>query len=263
MKTKIKVFMMCLVIIIISLSFSLFASATTANDCTINFNKSKGSVFCKVINCSNDVGFEVTTPNNRVILYKNVWYDTKTYLYNTIWLTDGAGTYLIKFYKYNSNHSSRTYLTSFTLYTSLNLDKYLYPGADVESKTSYIKNLANKITYGIKTNKAKVKAILDYSYNQIVYDFNEILKPQNHWNHGAMWAYIYRTGICHDYADLFASLCRASGIRCKVVVGYVSGNFHAWNEVYLNNVWIKVCPTMHRYNNNMLWVKTGEYFQAN
>lgn len=52
-------------------------------------------------------------------------------------------------------------------------------------------------------------------------------------------------GICGDYANLMAALCRAVGLPVKVIHGEatVPGGFkgyHAWNEVLINDNWVAV-----------------------
>ena len=43
-----------------------------------------------------------------------------------------------------------------------------------------------------------------------------------------------KTGICYDFASLYAVLLRSQGIPVKLVKGYTSNakGYHAWNEVY-------------------------------
>lgn len=51
------------------------------------------------------------------------------------------------------------------------------------------------------------------------------------------------TGICSDKATLLASMLRSQGIPTKYVTGEVSGDAHAWNEVYIDNTWLSIDPT--------------------
>lgn len=55
-----------------------------------------------------------------------------------------------------------------------------------------------------------------------------------------------KSGICYDFAALYAAMCRSSGIPCKLVKGYadyVPGVYHAWCEVYIEGQWLTVDPT--------------------
>lgn len=49
-----------------------------------------------------------------------------------------------------------------------------------------------------------------------------------------------RSGICYDFANLFAAICRSQGVPCYCVDGYHKENkhyLHAWNRVFFNGVW--------------------------
>lgn len=52
-------------------------------------------------------------------------------------------------------------------------------------------------------------------------------------------------GVCQDYAHIFLSLCRMSGIPCRYVVGMLIGEgaSHAWVEVFDDGFWYGVDPT--------------------
>jgi len=59
--------------------------------------------------------------------------------------------------------------------------------------------------------------------------------------------YLEETGICYDYAALFAAMLRSIGIPTKLVKGYSKENpevYHAWNEVLINGTWIVVDTTL-------------------
>jgi transglutaminase-like putative cysteine protease len=57
-------------------------------------------------------------------------------------------------------------------------------------------------------------------------------------------------GDCNEHAVLYAALCRAIGIPCKIAVGlvYRDGYFwyHAWNKVFLGT-WVPVDPTFGQF----------------
>ncbi len=59
--------------------------------------------------------------------------------------------------------------------------------------------------------------------------------------------YIEGSGICYDYASLFAAMLRSIGIPAKLVKGYSAQDpdvYHAWNEVYIGGQWIVVDTTL-------------------
>lgn len=59
--------------------------------------------------------------------------------------------------------------------------------------------------------------------------------------------YIEGSGICYDYASLFAAMLRSIGVPAKLVKGYAAQNpdvYHAWNEVYVGGEWLVVDTTL-------------------
>jgi protein-glutamine gamma-glutamyltransferase len=66
-----------------------------------------------------------------------------------------------------------------------------------------------------------------------------------------------REGYCEYYSHAFAFLMRAAGVPTRVVTGFAGGHYpdgadyllvtnsnaHAWNEVLINDEWIRVDPT--------------------
>ena len=72
-----------------------------------------------------------------------------------------------------------------------------------------------------------------------------------------------KKGDCNEHSILYASLLRAIGIPCEIVVGliYQEGFFwyHAWNAIYLNK-WIFVDPTYSEFPASPLHImlKIGE-----
>ena len=58
--------------------------------------------------------------------------------------------------------------------------------------------------------------------------------------------YAAKTGICFDYSAVFAGSLRSQGVPVKLCKGYADGlgEYHAWNEIYLNGRWIVVDTTV-------------------
>ena len=58
--------------------------------------------------------------------------------------------------------------------------------------------------------------------------------------------YEKNTGICYDYAALYAAMCRSVGIPVKLIMGYSSyfpkDAYHAWCRVYIDGEWLLVDP---------------------
>ena len=61
-------------------------------------------------------------------------------------------------------------------------------------------------------------------------------------------AWTRRVGSCADFAHVFLSLCRASGLAARYVAGYnpAQGQLHAWAEVLIGQAWHAFDPTHGR-----------------
>lgn len=103
--------------------------------------------------------------------------------------------------------------------------------------------LADEICTDCETDEEKVKAIYrwmiasfeyDYDYHAFIqyFDIRRTLRTHK--------------GVCYDFSNLFAVLCRSQGILCYVVDGTPfdrSLAAHTWNRVYYNNSWWDVDVT--------------------
>ena len=102
--------------------------------------------------------------------------------------------------------------------------------------------LADEICAGCETDKEKVRAIYqwimhNFEYNYDYYAFIQYFNVRQ----------TLRThkGVCYDFSNLFAALCRSQSIPCCVVDGisYATAAQHTWNRVYYNNAWWDVDVT--------------------
>lgn len=64
----------------------------------------------------------------------------------------------------------------------------------------------------------------------------------------ASQAWKRRVGSCADFAHIFLSLCRSSGLAARYVAGYnpAEGQLHAWAEVLADKQWHAFDPTHGR-----------------
>ena len=97
--------------------------------------------------------------------------------------------------------------------------------------------LADEICADCDTDEEKVKAIYkwmirnfeyDYDYHAVIqyFDVRQTLRTHK--------------GVCYDFSNLFAALCRSQGIPCYVIDGIPYDSSladHTWNRVYYNNSW--------------------------
>ena len=103
--------------------------------------------------------------------------------------------------------------------------------------------LADEICAGCETDEEKVQTIYrwiianfeyDHNYHAIIQYFNVRKTLRTH------------KGVCYDFSNLFAALCRSQNIPCYVIDGTpydCSTASHTWNRVYYNNSWWDVDVT--------------------
>lgn len=129
---------------------------------------------------------------------------------------------------------------------------------EVENKVA---TLANYLTKPFDNNYDKAKAIAFWiaghiNYDSYLYNKGKITKLMRSYNgQTANDLLKSRVGICGDFAELFATLCRASGIKANIVYGHAYNskefisdkempNFaHAWNYFIYKNKKIYVDTT--------------------
>lgn len=108
-------------------------------------------------------------------------------------------------------------------------------------------NKSNEITEPDWTDAHKVLAIYDYVIHNCAYDYWVISKGVNsrtfYYEDFSDKYYISNTnvGVCHDFANIIAIMCRAQGIPATKL----ATKTHAWNYIYIAdyNRWISVDAT--------------------
>ena len=82
-----------------------------------------------------------------------------------------------------------------------------------------------------------------FCHDELIYRARADARPP-----GAATAWLRRVGSCADFAHIFLSLCRASGLAARYVAGYnpAQGQLHAWAEVLADKQWHAFDPTHGR-----------------
>ena len=97
--------------------------------------------------------------------------------------------------------------------------------------------LADEICVGCETDEKKVQAIYQWIIHNFDYDYDYHAFIQ-YFN--VRKTLLTHKGVCYDFSNLFAALCRSQNIPCYVVDGMPydrSTANHTWNRVYYNNSW--------------------------
>jgi len=82
-----------------------------------------------------------------------------------------------------------------------------------------------------------------FCHDELHYRARADARPPN-----AATAWLRRVGSCADFAHIFISLCRSSGLAARYVAGYnpAQGQLHAWAEVLVDKQWHAFDPTHGR-----------------
>ncbi|KNY24873.1 transglutaminase-like domain-containing protein [Pseudobacteroides cellulosolvens] len=117
---------------------------------------------------------------------------------------------------------------------------------------SEIDDTAKSITKGAKSDYEKAQKIYKWITRNLTYDYDKAervgINPRGI-ESGSIIAFKTREGICFDYSCLYISMCRATGLKVRMVTGLgysgVAWGDHAWNQVYSvdKKKWINVDTT--------------------
>lgn len=144
-----------------------------------------------------------------------------------------------------AENTTLTKLTTMTYINGVTLDEAVVSDEALD-------NLALSLTEGVETDRDKGYALYEWVCANVAYDYEKaavVNQDAFSLSSGALEAYATGTGICFDYACLYASLCRTAGIGVRFVMGSgCSGGIwenHAWNEIYdsAEDRWLNVDAT--------------------
>lgn len=116
---------------------------------------------------------------------------------------------------------------------------------------------AKELTKKAKTDLEKVSAVYSYIVKNIEYDYAKAKNVKADYIPEVDNVLDNETGICYDYASLFAAMLRSVGVPTKLVMGYNksdSKTYHAWNQVYLadEDKWITIDTTYDASSNSKI-----------
>lgn len=110
----------------------------------------------------------------------------------------------------------------------------------VESKV--VRDLAESVVGSASTDSARVDAILRWMADPKHLRYGgEVVGSR----YGVEKTIAQKYGRCWDYSDVFVTLCRASGVPSRQVLGWLDGvSGHVWAEVFIDGEgWRAVDPT--------------------
>ncbi len=114
----------------------------------------------------------------------------------------------------------------------------------VNTDAPALRILVRRATQGLTSPVARAKALFTWEVNHIQY------RPGSHAAGSALATLRLHSGICSDFAELYAALLRTDHIPARLISGYVTNNgggqagFHEWDEFYLPQIgWVVADPT--------------------
>jgi hypothetical protein len=140
-----------------------------------------------------------------------------------------------------------------------------YNGVTLEDgikSNSSIDKFARELVADETTDMLKAKKLYTWIGSNISYDYdkaNKVLNSDFNIKSGAVPAFEENSGICFDYSCLYVAMCRAVGLKVRLVTGEgfngASWVSHAWNQVYISeeDKWVNVDTTFY---------KGGNYFNS-
>lgn len=154
----------------------------------------------------------------------------------------GSGSYTVKVYEHVSGKNFAPVLSGeFEVSMKNEADTFLYPNKYVNfGQSSECVKKAAEVCAGKSGDVEEIAAIFGYVADNISYDKQLAATVKSGYIPDPDKTIASGTGICFDYASLFAAMCRSRGIPARLVIGYAEPNiYHAWNEVYTEETgWI-------------------------
>ncbi len=170
-------------------------------------------------------------------------------------LQSGSGEYNVKVLE---NISGKTYAIaldeSFSAEVS-DFSPYLLPTQYISfSQSDNCVKKAAELCAGCDSDAEKIAAIFKYVTDNISYDKQLAASVKSGYIPDPDSTLAKGTGICFDYASIFAAMCRSQSIPTKLVMGYIQGNmYHAWNEVYTKETgWVTLDLFIEKNKWNLL-----------
>lgn len=160
-------------------------------------------------------------------------------------LRDGPGVYNIQIFKneLEDRYVSYSYLSATKVTNHDDSDtSFFLPSIYVQSTDDQIIDLAREITANDSTDEDMARSINLWIVNNIKYDyasFNDGSYAKKPFD--ALDTLNRRMAVCQGYANLYAALARAVGLKAKVITGtaFTGKEWagHAWNEVLVDGEW--------------------------
>ncbi len=159
--------------------------------------------------------------------------------WETFPLTQGDGEYTLTVLE---QVEGQRYRPVFTRELTLSLDDPKAPFLESNQFVNYEDTSAYALArrwnggYSGSTDAEKAAFFFDYVVDHVAYDEAKAASVEPGYLPDVDQVLAEGKGICFDYAALLCALLRSAGVPCKLVVGYSGEVYHAWVEVWCENV---------------------------
>ena len=200
-------------------------------------NASQGYVMVKYTGSKAKIKVQVTKSGKETYTY-NLNSDN---VYEVFPLSEGSGTYSIKVFE---NISGNQYSQSMSQDINVSLTNdflpFLYPNQYVNfSAGSAAVQKGVEVAASATDQLTVVTNIYNYVVQNFTYDTAKANSVASGYLPNVDQVLAQKTGICFDYAAVMAAMLRTQDIPTKLVVGYTGSVYHAWINVYLDNMgWV-------------------------
>lgn len=161
--------------------------------------------------------------------------------YEVFPLSEGNGSYSVKVFE---NVTGNQYAQIFSKDLSVSLadqfTPFLYPNQYVNfSDGSAAVQTGAQVAASATDDIGVVTNVFNYVVNNIKYDDAKAASVQSGYLPDVDAVLASKRGICFDYAALMTAMLRSQDIPTKLVIGYTGNLYHAWVDVYIENVgWV-------------------------
>lgn len=215
----------------------------------INPSFANSSIVLSVLN-QNQIKLEsdIFGRDMRVMVEK----DNKKYYYSLLDSVEyfplqlGSGDYSIKILKNIEGNRYSVLKSQALTVKEVPNNVYLTSSQPVYWKESKLLMDVRKDIFSTRdSDLTKIRKAYNYILTNYTYDFNKIDTISNEYVPVMDSVINDKSGICYDFAAVFAGLLRSEGIQTKLVKGYRSdlNGYHAWNEVLYRGKWVIIDTT--------------------
>ncbi|TCS95902.1 transglutaminase-like domain-containing protein [Hazenella coriacea] len=166
-----------------------------------------------------------------------------------IWLRFGSGEYEVTIFVPEVTKEKRDFFRFYTVATfqvksqaQKDLRNFL-PSRGIQSDHATIKNIAQEVTAGKKTDRDRAYAIYRYVATTLRYDMDKYRRNSFEWDDSALKSIRTQSGVCQDFSFLAIAMFRSLDMPARFVEGHAGGQRHAWVEVWMDGRWVTMDPT--------------------